>query len=498
MSSARGALAVTLAARILSAALGLAAVPLYLKFLGVEAYGITGLFVSLQALVTFLDFGLGTTLTRQLAISGRDPQSIARGRDVAATFERAYLGMAVVLGAVLTLSAWFFAAAWVNSQSIPPAEMALAMQLAAITLAVGWPSNLYGAGLLGMNRQVSLAVSTSAFAIMRVVLAVALLNFWPTLTAFFIAQLIVAAMQTAGFRVQFWRALGPAHHRARVRWQLLRDARAFAGGMTLIAITSILLVHTDKLVLSYLLPLRDFGVYAVASTLATGLYVMIGSMFAVIYPRISQAWAEGREQPLAEMYHASGQAMAALVLPLAIVIAWFSAESLFVLSGDRELSAQGRWPLVFLVLGTALNGVMNVPYALQLAAGWTSLTVRLNAAAVLVLVPLTWFAALRFGGVGGAVAWLLLNAGYLLITPQVMHQRLLPGEKWRWYAGSVASPVIACVCVTALAGLLHDPSPSRWVTAAQLFGYWLAASAAGLLSLPLVRAYLRRVRSAGA
>ena len=190
--------------------------------------------------------------------------------------------------------------------------------------------------------------------------------------------------------------------------------------------------------------------------------------------------------------------MAALVLPLAIVIAWFSAESLFVLSGDRELSAQGRWPLVFLVLGTALNGVMNVPYALQLAAGWTSLTVRLNAAAVLVLVPLTWFAALRFGGVGGAVAWLLLNAGYLLITPQVMHQRLLPGEKWRWYAGSVASPVIACVCVTALAGLLHDPSPSRWVTAAQLFGYWLAASAAGLLSLPLVRAYLRRVRSAGA
>ena len=48
--------------------MSLAFVPLYIKFMGIESYGLVGIFASLLALFGLLDMGLSTTLNRELAI----------------------------------------------------------------------------------------------------------------------------------------------------------------------------------------------------------------------------------------------------------------------------------------------------------------------------------------------------------------------------------------------------------------------------------------------
>src|SRR6202035_4627764 len=45
----------------------LAVVPVYIHFLGIEAYGLIGFFLSLTAILSLLDLGLGTALNRQFA-----------------------------------------------------------------------------------------------------------------------------------------------------------------------------------------------------------------------------------------------------------------------------------------------------------------------------------------------------------------------------------------------------------------------------------------------
>ena len=47
--------------------MGLAFVPLYIHYLGVEAWGLVGLMTMLQALLTLLDMGLTPTLSREMA-----------------------------------------------------------------------------------------------------------------------------------------------------------------------------------------------------------------------------------------------------------------------------------------------------------------------------------------------------------------------------------------------------------------------------------------------
>ena len=44
--------------------LGLAFVPIYIKLMGVEVYGLLGIFMSLVALLSLLELGLSATLSR--------------------------------------------------------------------------------------------------------------------------------------------------------------------------------------------------------------------------------------------------------------------------------------------------------------------------------------------------------------------------------------------------------------------------------------------------
>jgi O-antigen/teichoic acid export membrane protein len=90
-----------------------------------------------------------------------------------------------------------------------------------------------------------------------------------------------------------------------------------------------------------------------------------------------------------------------------------------------------------------LNGFVGVPYQLQLATGWTSLTVKLNVTAVSVLTPALFVVIPRYGAIGAAWIWVVLNLGYLLFYTHFMHRRLLPGDKWRWYRQDVLLPAAA-------------------------------------------------------
>ena len=71
-------------------------------------------------------------------------------------------------------------------------------------------------------------------------------------------------------------------------------------------------------------------------------------------------------------------------------------------------------------IGVAINGLMNLPLMLQLAHGWTRLVFVMNTIAVLVLGPAIYFASLRYGGMGAAAVWIVLNSCYVLFMLPLM------------------------------------------------------------------------------
>ena len=487
MEGMQRALIVSIISRGWASALALFAVPLYVRFLGIEAFGVVGLFTSFSILVGFLDLGLGATLTRQLAGISAKKITLSDGRDLLRTFEVAYAVIALFIGLLVIFSSAPVAHYWVKAQALEQSEIGYALALAGVAIACQWPTILYSSGLAGIHKQAQLGISTMVFATIRVSLTLTIVWLVPNLTSFFLAQIASLLLQTLGTRLLLWRALELAKHRAQFHMAIIRSSVKFAGGMTGIAITSIVLTQTDKVILSKVLNLSDFGIYVIAGTLATGLYMLISPMFSVMYPRFSSLFHSGENTKLIDWYHISSQTMAALVIPVTLLIAVFSKEVLYVWSGDPVLSQQGSLVLALLVIGNGCNGIMNIPYALQLSSGWTKLAIWVNIGAIILLAPFIWWAAVNFGPIGGAAVWAVLNIFYIVLTPQIMHRRLLSTEKIAWYWTGVVLPALTCSATLLVLRQIPLTEISRLLVGFILLIYWVFAVTATLLFLPRLR-----------
>jgi O-antigen/teichoic acid export membrane protein len=421
--------------------MGLVFVPLYIRFLGIEAYGMMGIFAALLAIFGLLDMGQSATVTREMARLVVQREKAQDMHDLLRTLEIPYWAVGLLIGIIVILSSPFIAYRWVNPENLSPKTVQTAIMIMGLAVAFQWPISFYSGGLIGLQRQVLLSSINALMATFRGLGAVLIL--WlvsPTLEAFFLWQIAVSVVQTGLIAFSLWRSLPDAAETPRFRRDLLMDIRQFAAGMTGITLLVTILMQLDKIILSRMLSLKMFGYYTLASVVAMTLHSFVAPVFSATYPRLTNLVTLGVTEEITRLYHESAQLVSVAVLPAALVVALFSEEILLLWTRSPVTAGYTHVLVSILVMGTAINGLMNIPYALQLASGWTRLSFLANLVSVLILVPLMIVLTKWYGAVGAASVWVILNVGYILFTISIMHRRLLPTEKWRWYSIDIALP----------------------------------------------------------
>lgn len=480
-----------------SALMGLAFVPLYIHYLGMEAYGLVGVFALLQAWMSVLDMGLTPMLTREMArltAGAHTPQSI---RDLLRSVELIYAAIAVLIAVSIAAAAPWLSAHWLRAEHLPDASIGQALAIAGVVIALRWLNGLYRGAINGLQHQVWLNGCTALFATVRglgAVLVLALIA--PSIQLFFIFQGIVVALETAILALHMHRLLPASRRPARFDWRTLHQVRHFAGGMAMITILSLLLTHVDKVILSRLLPLSEFGYYTLATTLCGALYLMIAPIHNATYPRLTALVGAGDAVALRETYHRFAQILTVMIAPAAIVLSLF-AEDVLLLWTRNAATAAATAPLVsILAVGTLCNGLMHTPYALQLAHGKTRFTIVVNLLAVCILVPSLYVGISAYGAVAAAIVWAILNIAYVILTAPVLHRRWLPGELWRWYGQDCLIPasaaLLAASCVRLVAPASTTEQPLQ--RASVILFAAVVAQIACLLAAPASRAVLVQYR----
>jgi O-antigen/teichoic acid export membrane protein len=213
-----------------------------------------------------------------------------------------------------------------------------------------------------------------------------------------------------------------------------------------------------------MLTLEMFGYYTLAWVVAISLYRVIGPVFSALYPRFTQLVSLDDQAGLKQLYHKSCQLMSVLILPVTVVVAMFSYEIILIWTQNPLTAEKSHLLVSILICGMALSGLMNIPFGLQLAHGWTGLRLYGNLISVILLVPLIIYMTTHYGALGGASVWMILNGGYLLISIYFMHRRLLPHEKWRWYWQDVSLPLVASLIIAGLGRLLIGGQMSQFMT----------------------------------
>ena len=439
---------------------GILILPLYIQYMGAEAYGLVGFFTMLQAWFAVLDLGLTPTIGRETARYFRGSMSALAYRQLFRALSVIFVFIAVLGGGVLFVFAEQVASNWLQIATLDIREVLIAVQIMAISVALRWLGGLYRGVITGAERLVWLSSFNAIIATFRFIAVFATMNiFGYTPLVFFLHQLIVVLIEIIGL---YWKAtsLLPKKNALTqaIGWSIKPITPLLKFALT-IAFTSsvwVFVTQTDKLILSGILPLAEYGYFTLAVLVASAIMIISGPVSSAIMPRMANLHAQAKREEMLQVYRNGTQIVSVLAGTASLVIAFYPKQLLFAWTGDLVLAEAVAPILRLYALGNALLAVGAFPYYLQYALGNLRFHLIGNIIMVVLLIPSIIWAATYFGGVGAGYAWFGMNLFYFIVWVGYVHRNLAPKLHLSWLFKDVFLiylPVIAFLSLLNLIGV---------------------------------------------
>lgn len=451
--------------------IGIVMVPIYLRYMGAETYGLVGFFTMLQAWFQLLDMGLTPTMARETARFNGGATDALSLRHLLRAMEGIFIGVAVLGSVAMMAGSGAIAGSWLKVQQLSLIEVQRAIMLMALIVSMRWVSGLYRSAINGFERLVWLGGFNMVMATARFVLVIPLFVYWgSSATLFFTYQLLLAALEVAVLVRKTYRILPRSTDGEYTRWQYapLRGVLKFSFGIAFASLVWILATQADKLILSKLLPLTEYGYYTLVALLAGGVLVISGPVSGALLPRLTKMAAEGDTVALLLLYRSATQVVAVMAVPVALVLTLFPRQVLWSWTGDSAVVETVAPVLALYAAGSGISVIGAFPYYLQYAMGDLRLHLIGNVFFVLLLVPCLIAATSAFGMVGAAWVWMALNLTYFLFWVPVAHRRFAPGMHWYWMTTDVMFTILPAIIFALLVQYTMPWPVGRMAMAIQL------------------------------
>ena len=475
--------------------IALVATPFFVRLMGLEAFGLIGLSIALHGLLRPLEVGLNAVFSRELPLLYLTPEKMqdACGLFGNATWLCRIMGL--LISVLFFASAPFIAEEWLEGNKLTQDVLSHAILLIGLGIGLRCLGLPCQGGLIGRQHQVSLAVVNAVMATVRLLGVLPVLYLISTdIRIFFAYQLVCIGIHTTILALLLRRTspelIGSY---PKFKLELLKPMKHFAAGVGGAALLTYALMYMDRLVVSKLITLEGFGRYCLAATVAGTLLALSMAVFTAILPRFSQLFYLKDFRELKALYHFVTQVMGVILWPAVLVISLFSQEILTLLLGNPEAASLEAPVMAILVIGAAVFGLNNLPYALQLAFGWTRLAVIGYSLTICIMIPTMILMTKYFGSLGAAISWTLPLLAQLVIIVPIMHRRIFPKIMWRWYAVDIMIPLGCATIVVGLAKVIWPISISPTATISLLGVVSIGAVLLSGLAAPEVRQWGTRL-----
>ena len=371
-----------------TAFLGLVFVPIYIKIIGVESYGLVGFFGVLLSLLGMLDAGLRPALSREIASQIHKKREIANLWSFIRTVEFISAIFLAFILIVILLTADWLATKWLNLEQVGSNEASAVISIMGIICFFYFFEGLYASCLTGLEHHMRLNLTRILLGTLRSAGAVgALLFIDNTIQIFFYWQLIVSTISTLSLCVITYRAMPCSKGKAKVSIDVLRKKSSFALGMFGITALSIISTQLDKLIISKTASLSDYGVYIVAAMAANVLIMMVSPISATFFPRFTSLLAQGKITEFQDIFSVAAKVVS-LISATAFFTVFFHSEALTLWwLQDGELSRKVSRILVVLAFANFLNAFCHIPYQALLAFGNTEMATKAGVFGCILAVP---------------------------------------------------------------------------------------------------------------
>lgn len=416
-------------------------VPIYLRLLGPEAFGLVMFSTSVMGVVFVLDMGMANTFAREVALK-RDTGRLAV---LLRSLEWVYFWMLLLVLVIALITSGLIATYWLNSSSLPFGEVRLSVALMLVSASLQVMMALYIGGLLGSNRHVEAAGYQIGFSIIRSGLVILPIYFWPRTELFFTWQLLASVGCLLLLRRSIWRLVNTGS-RPNFSSTALRAVSGFAGGMFGIALISAINTQSDKLVASKVFSLEQFGLYSIASLVGQVPSILALPLAITVLPKLTEYIGRADHRNLLAVYMRYSFMVSAVSYTSAIGV-FIGVESILFLATGKEPAPELISTARILAAGGALLASQYMPYHLAVASGHTRTNLVFGTFSAVVMPIAMLYGANRFGIKGAAVPWVVMNAGATVFLAWRIVPRFLGPHLAEWYCRANLLPLVVALIV---------------------------------------------------
>lgn len=404
-------------------------VPFYLQYIGAEAYGLVGFFTLIQSWMMLLDMGLSPTLLREVAKVKvyKNPRKLEVFKYLFHSIEFIFICISlVVIIFIVTLSSWI-SQHWLKVQTLNIDDVTYSVSLIGIMVGLRFISSLYKSGISGAEEQIWLNKMNIIIATLRYVGVLAVLHFISSdFKHFFEYQLFVAIIELIIFATTFYKILNIGQFKLYFSKKAILPIFSFSTRIAYSGMVWIFITQLDKLLLSGVLPLKEYGYFALLGMIANALIQISAPISKAILPRMTALLSENREKKMLSVYRKATQVFVILVFSVSGIIALYSYQLLYAWTGDIEAAQWGKDILIYYVLGNTLISLSGFAFYLQYVHGDLSMHTKAYTFVLFVFPPILVWAVYSYSAIGASIVWFIFTLLFFFLWVPVVHHFFAP------------------------------------------------------------------------
>lgn len=418
MSSLRKNSVWNLMGSVIPMVVGLITIPILMKSIGIEKFGILSLIWALIGYFSIFDFGVGRALTQGVSKALVDKLNsniynlIRAGLRV--TLITGLAGGLLMAGLSHSLSYY-----WLNASVNLHNELFFSILLTSI----GIPFVTYTSGLRGVLEGFE---DFKSINIIKIILGV--LNFvLPILSVlFFGSSLIYIALSLVSIRILIfiWHffclnkvvSLSKIYSKERIDTKKsLLEIYNFGSWMTLSNVLSSLMVNADRFVLSFLLGASVIAYYTVPFDLSIRVLIIPAAFSTTLFPRFSNLILSNSKVAVS-LFKSSKRKMFIGMALICVLMALLSYKGLSI--WINEDFATKSWAYLCVIsLGIFFNSLSQIPYAFLQAFGKVKLTALIHTLEFIIYILILIVLVRTLGIIGAAIAFTIrVFIDYILLS----------------------------------------------------------------------------------
>lgn len=441
--------------QIVIAILNFIFIPTYIKYIGIEAYGLVGMFAVLQVALNTFDGCIFPLISREMSCYLGGKKSLESLRNLLRTAEIICLSLGIIFVIIVCLSASFFAKNWFIVENLPLDVVTNAIIIAVFVVALRAMEDLYKGVLVGLQKQVTLNIINIIGAIFRFVGVIyALKYFEPSIKTFYYWQLLASVFTNLMFIIFCYKNIPGMLSQAHFSKEEIKNNLSFSTGSLLNAFATFIATQADKIIISKFVSLTEISYYTLSTSITNVLVMITHPVLQAFYPKIITLKTLGKHELAAQNYHLNCQIINLTCGVSACSLFLYGEYIIGYWTQNQELT-HNLMPYVkllsistFISINTFSN--MLLPYI----SGQPIISGKISTFSIIFIISFTFPLVIYLGGKGAAYGNIIQYLSIFFAFP-LCFNCYLKSEQKEWLIKDFLIPTLTIIILFYLSKLFN-------------------------------------------